>query len=227
MAGLWLWAVPLPVWQGIGAAVFDLDKAVSGSDDLKPLGEIKCLFKKFYRWTVDHPAERSHPPDVVLPDNYMYIEVGEKNTKMPWSGRRSSHRPYAQHVVKIENLPSIVEKSKEEGKWRRTFQACSGKMPKTQEKQRWVCSRVYRWKTTVHRWMLWKRIKKYDELFKAELKGLPSKLPQDVAFGIDADESKRQKWLVQRDEKKDFYLTMETMQVMKDMITGENHLHIW
>jgi hypothetical protein len=65
-------------------------------------------------------------------------------------------------------------------------------------------------------------------LYKTELKGFGVKnLPQDLA-GIEADESKKARnedWF--KEMKKDFYLT-ETMNVMKDMITGEkNHLPIW
>ena len=57
---------------------FDLDKAVSGSDELKPLGEIKMSVQKFYRVNGGSTQLKGVIPDVVLPDNYMYIEVGEK-----------------------------------------------------------------------------------------------------------------------------------------------------
>ena len=57
-----------------------------------------------------HPAERSSPV-VVLPDNYMYIEVGEKNHENAMEWTEIEPQTYT-HMVKIENLPSIVEKSK-------------------------------------------------------------------------------------------------------------------
>jgi carboxyl-terminal processing protease len=51
-------------------------------------------------------------PDVVLPDNYMYIDVGEKEYENAMEWTEIAPQSYGQQVVKIEHLSSIVEKSK-------------------------------------------------------------------------------------------------------------------
>ena len=41
-------------------------------------------------------------PDVVLPDNYMYIEVGEKEYENAMEWTEIEPQTYAQHVVKLK-----------------------------------------------------------------------------------------------------------------------------
>ncbi|MFN8320652.1 MAG: carboxy terminal-processing peptidase [Saprospiraceae bacterium] len=200
---------------------FDLDKAVSGSDELKPLGEIKMSVQKFYRVNGGSTQLKGVIPDVVLPDNYMYIEVGEKEYENAMEWTEIEPQTYAQHVVKIENLPSIVEKSKKRVSGDEHFRRVqeNAKRLKKNRDESVVSLSLKDYRSQMD--ALEKESKKYDELFKADLKGFAIKnLPQDVA-GIDADESKKARnddWF--KEMKKDFYLT-ETMQVMKDMITGE------
>ncbi|MBK7787081.1 MAG: carboxy terminal-processing peptidase [Saprospiraceae bacterium] len=200
---------------------FDLDKAVSGSEDLKPLGEIKMTVQKFYRVNGGSTQLKGVVPDVVLPDNYMYIDVGEKEYENAMEWTEIAPQSYAQQVVKMEHLSSIIEKSKKRvaGDERfKSVQENAKRLKKNRDESVVNLSlKDYRAQMDV----LEKEAKKYEELYKTELKGFGVKnLPQDLA-GIDADESKKARnedWF--KEMKKDFYLT-ETMNVMKDMIIGE------
>lgn len=200
---------------------FDLDKAVSGSDELKPLGEVKMSVQKFYRVNGGSTQLKGVIPDVILPDNYMYIEVGEKEYENAMTWTEIEPQPYSQHVVKIENLASIVEKSRKRVSGDERFKSVqeNAKRLKKNRDESVVSLSLKDYRSQMD--ALEKESKKYDELFKGDLKGFSVKnLPQDMD-GLAADESKKARnddWF--KEMKKDFYLT-ETMQVMKDMITGE------
>ncbi|MEL6590878.1 MAG: S41 family peptidase, partial [Bacteroidota bacterium] len=56
----------------------DLDKFLRGQADLKPLGELKLTTQKFYRIDGGATQHRGVIPDIVLPDNYSLLEIGEK-----------------------------------------------------------------------------------------------------------------------------------------------------
>jgi carboxyl-terminal processing protease len=55
-------------------------------DSIKPIGSVKITQQKFYRISGGATQLKGVTPDVLLPDPYAYIEVGEKNldNPMPW-----------------------------------------------------------------------------------------------------------------------------------------------
>lgn len=55
-------------------------------DTIKPIGDVKITQQKFYRINGGATQLRGVTPDVVLPDPYDYIDVGEKelDNPMPW-----------------------------------------------------------------------------------------------------------------------------------------------
>ena len=66
---------------------FDLDRAVYGNSDVKPLGQIKITIQKFFRVNGGSTQLKGVTPDIILPDNYSEINVGEKDNEHPmaWS----------------------------------------------------------------------------------------------------------------------------------------------
>ncbi|MFK7921288.1 MAG: carboxy terminal-processing peptidase [Bacteroidia bacterium] len=64
----------------------NLDNFLRGETDLKPLGELKLTTQKFYRIDGGATQHRGVIPDIVLPDNYSLLEIGEKEGEysMPW-----------------------------------------------------------------------------------------------------------------------------------------------
>jgi len=65
--------------KGTVQNVVDMDRAVSlAYNDLKPLGALKLTIQKYYRINGGTPQLKGVNPDIVMPDNYMYIPYGEK-----------------------------------------------------------------------------------------------------------------------------------------------------
>src|SRR5688572_23611173 len=60
--------------KGTVQRFFDLDKAVTGFDELKPLGDIKLTLQKFYRINGGSTQLKGVIPDINLPDNQQFIE---------------------------------------------------------------------------------------------------------------------------------------------------------
>ena len=56
------------------------------NDSIKPLGELKITRSKFYRINGGATQWKGVEPDIVFPDNYSYLELGEKelNHSMEW-----------------------------------------------------------------------------------------------------------------------------------------------
>ena len=73
--------------KGTVQRFFDLDRAVTGSNDLKPLGEVKLTIQKFYRINGGSTQLKGVTPDIILPDSYNYLKVGEEENEypMPWT----------------------------------------------------------------------------------------------------------------------------------------------
>jgi carboxyl-terminal processing protease len=73
--------------KGTVQVMLDLDRFI-GDDmrQLRPLGAIALTVQKYYRITGASTQYQGVVPDIVLPDLYAYLEVGEKNQKysLPW-----------------------------------------------------------------------------------------------------------------------------------------------
>ncbi len=89
----------------------DLDRLVMGHDDIKPLGEIKLTIQKYYRVNGGSVQLRGVVPDIVLPDNYQFIEIGEKDYEYPLAWTEIAPLQYEQNVYKVRNLDKIRAKS--------------------------------------------------------------------------------------------------------------------
>lgn len=73
--------------KGTVQSFYNLDQyLIPQFDTIKPLGEVKITNQKFYRINGGATQLKGVMPDVVLPDPYAYIEVGEKEMDypMPW-----------------------------------------------------------------------------------------------------------------------------------------------
>ncbi|MDA3842764.1 MAG: carboxy terminal-processing peptidase [Candidatus Kapabacteria bacterium] len=84
---------PSTFGKGTVQRFFDLDRVLNPKDDdLKPLGQIKMTIQKFYRINGSSTQLKGVVPDIILPDYYKYIDVGEKETDspLPWDEVASS-----------------------------------------------------------------------------------------------------------------------------------------
>jgi carboxyl-terminal processing protease len=65
--------------KGTVQNVFDMDRNLRFvQNDLKPLGALKLTIQKYYRINGGTPQLRGVQSDIILPDNYTYLDFGEK-----------------------------------------------------------------------------------------------------------------------------------------------------
>ncbi|HUR30907.1 MAG TPA: carboxy terminal-processing peptidase [Saprospiraceae bacterium] len=97
--------------KGTVQRFFDLDKAVPGYDEFKPLGDIKLTLQKFYRINGGSTQLKGVIPDINLPDNQQYIDSGEKELDYPMEWTEITPVEYSQDIVKLNNIDAIKRKS--------------------------------------------------------------------------------------------------------------------
>ena len=98
--------------KGTVQRFFDLDNMIRGADDVKPLGNLKVTTQKFYRINGGSTQLKGVESDIVLPDNYMYMDVGEREYKnaMPWD--KIENLDYSQNVFVLNKKDEIINRSK-------------------------------------------------------------------------------------------------------------------
>lgn len=97
--------------KGTVQRFYDLDRGIKGFEEVKPLGEVKLTVQKFYRINGGSTQLRGVTPDIVLPDNYAYIKVGEKEEEFPLEWTEIASLQYKQNVYKIPNLSKVKAES--------------------------------------------------------------------------------------------------------------------
>lgn len=100
--------------KGTVQNVMDMDRAVGFSmSDVKPLGALKLTIQKFYRINGGTTQLNGVSSDVVLPDSYSYIELGEREQKHALAYDEISpakYKPFAKDIYKtaVERARSRV-----------------------------------------------------------------------------------------------------------------------
>jgi carboxyl-terminal processing protease len=198
---------------------FDLDRAIRGYTDIKPLGEVKVTVQKFYRITGNSNQLRGVIPDITLPDNYDYIETGEQEykTAMKWTEIESV--AHTQEAFKVRNKVGLRKASEARVAQNEVFQKIkdNAKRLKAQRDRTNYSLNIDRFRANKDKNKA--EAKKYDGLMKEDINGLMvSNMEVDLAV-INADSSK-----IGRNEefikalKKDVYIE-ETMHIMQDLIS--------
>ncbi len=97
--------------KGTVQRFFDLDRAIRGNDQLKPLGQVKMTMQKFFRIDGGSTQLKGVVPDIILPDNFQFIETGEKeyDDAMEWS--EIEPVSFDQDVFVVNKKQSLVQKS--------------------------------------------------------------------------------------------------------------------
>jgi carboxyl-terminal processing protease len=99
--------------KGTVQRFFDLDRAVRGNSDIKPLGQVKLTTQKFYRVNGGSTQLKGVVPDIILPDNFYYITMGEKQYEYPMEWTEIEPVSFNQDVYRIHNMNTIIELSKQ------------------------------------------------------------------------------------------------------------------
>jgi carboxyl-terminal processing protease len=102
---------PSTFGKGTVQRFIDLDRTLSGFNEVKPLGQVKMTIQKFYRINGGSTQLRGVTPDVVLPDTYHYIETGESDQDYPMPWTEIAAVNYDQDVLQMTHLDQIVARS--------------------------------------------------------------------------------------------------------------------
>lgn len=207
-----------------------LDRAVNrGSNsgelvdkDGKPmgsLGDLKVTIQKFFRVDGGSTQLKGVTPDIILPDSYMEVPVGEKDNEHPLAWTQISPVKYSQSVVDLKKMSQIVANSQKRIEKNPTFTAYrdNAKRMKAQRD-----NSEYPLNIKEYRALEAKRDAEIDK-FKAAIKPIESLVAENIADDLTAlnaanDSSKiirNREWM--KDVKKDAHL-YETLLVVRDLI---------
>lgn len=95
--------------KGSIQTIVDLDQYVTaGARDLAPLGSLKLTIQQFYRVSGEPIQYQGVTPDILLPDPYGYIEIGERRLEYALPGEAIAPVPYEQWPVRFD--PAALQK---------------------------------------------------------------------------------------------------------------------
>jgi carboxyl-terminal processing protease len=205
--------------KGTVQRFFDLDNAVSDAS-LKPMGEMKLTVQKFYRINGKTTQFDGVKPDIILPDSYNLLDLGERENDYPLESNTIDAVTYTQNAYHIADLGKLLDASKKRVTSDPTFKLItdnSFRMKKQKEQTTFPLSQ----KT----YSMWSK-KQDDEADKYEnmFKPIESFVIENVAADlqtINSDTSRVARnldWM--KDKKKDIQL-YETLQIMQDMLRAD------
>jgi len=97
--------------KGTVQRFFNLDDMISGSAAIKPLGNVKVTTQKFYRINGESTQLNGMIPDIIMPDRYMFMEIGERQYDNALTWDKLDPLPYNQNVWVINYKDQIINNS--------------------------------------------------------------------------------------------------------------------
>lgn len=208
--------------KGTVQRFYDLDRAFKGAKDYKPLGSLKMTTQKFFRVNGGSTQLIGVTPDIVLPDNYQYMDVGEKEYDHAMKWTEIDPVEYSQDVALLDHIDEVAATSKKRVDKNDKFTkvlANAERIKKYKDNSTYSLNIDQFIKEMDQRE---EDSEQYKDLYDTDIASLKiSNLEADMD-NINFDESKQarnQDWL--DGMKKDFYLE-EALSIMKDMIRLED-----
>ena len=203
--------------KGTVQRFLDLDRAVMGYSEVKPLGQIKLTIQKYYRVNGGSVQLRGVVPNIILPDNYQYLKTGEKEYDYALDWTEIKPVKYDQQVVQLDNLDEVRAASARRVASSKVFQNIE-KQSKWLKEQRDVTSYSLNLDAfTAERAEQEKVADEFDKVMEQKVAGLSiANLASDLA-DIKGDESKEARntdWI--EGLEKDVYVE-EVLAILKDM----------
>ena len=199
---------------------FDLDRMVN-SDEFKPLGNVKVSVQKFYRVNGGSTQLKGVIPDIILPDNYQFIETGEKEYENALEWTQIDPVDYDQNIVRLNHKDKLADLSKRRVEKEENFQLIlenAERLKKNRDLSNYPLNLLSYEEMVEQRK---EEASKFDELYEDDIQNLSvTNLAVDTAY-INSDESRigrNDEWV--KNLKKDFYLE-ETLHILKDLISIE------
>jgi carboxyl-terminal processing protease len=203
--------------KGTVQRFIDLDRSVAGHNEIKPLGSVKLTIQKFYRIDGGSTQLRGVTPDIVLPDDFQYLDLGEKENEFPMEWTEIASVPHTQKVYTVRNLDKLKARSAQRVKSNPTFQEVAQNAQRMKD-QRDDSVITLELKTYQNRQKsLQEKIDAYKALFEQDVVFGVENLPVDVAY-VEAEEGRKARnedWI--KDVRRDIQL-QETLQIMHDML---------
>ena len=208
--------------KGTVQRFYDLDRAFKGAEDYKPLGSLKMTTQKFFRVNGGSTQLIGVTPDIVLPDNYQYMDVGEKEYDHAMKWTEIDPVEYSQDVALLDHIDEVAATSKKRVDKNDKFTkvlANAERIKKYRDNSTYSLNIDQFIKEMDQRE---EDSEEFKDLYDTDIASLKiSNLEVDMD-NINFDESKQarnQDWL--DGMKKDFYLE-EALSIMKDMIRLED-----
>jgi carboxyl-terminal processing protease len=202
--------------KGTVQRFFDLDNATS-DDSVKPLGEMKLTIQKFYRVTGKTTQLDGVTPDIVLPDFYNLVELGERENDYPLESTTIEAVPFSQTAYRIPELAKLSANSQARVGNDPTFKKINENAVRLRKQKDQTA-----YPLQADKYRQWNKRQdeeadQFDDLFKPiegfKVENLAADLRQ-----IQADTSRTARndsWL--KDKQKDIQL-FETLRILLDMV---------
>jgi len=200
--------------KGTVQRFLDLNRTIR-SKDVPDLGSIKLTIQKFYRINGDATQLKGVSSDVLLPDNYMFIQTGEKENEyaMEWDQIPSSTYDAKRYAINNK----VIKKSQNRVKKNETFNLIeenARRWEKEREDQTYPLSLV---SYTKQEEQDKKEGEKFEVLSKLELPGFKvENIPSDLEV-INTEDSRKKRnsdWI--KNISKDPYV-YESLQIIEDL----------
>lgn len=204
--------------KGTVQRFLDLDNAISGNNLHKPLGEVKLTIQNFYRINGGSTQLKGVIPDIVLPDNYSLLDIGEKEYDYALPFSEINPVVYDQKVYRTDKiLPDVVKMSQnrvEQSPYFRLVRQNAERF-KRQRDQSVVPLQIDQYKQMVESRK--SEAEKYKDIYPANASLSVTNPAQDLVY-IKADSSR----IARNDDfiqgvRKDLHLA-ETLEILSDMI---------
>lgn len=202
--------------KGTVQRLIDLDEYLPEAfEKAKPLGAVKLTTQKFYRVNGGATQLKGVVPDIMLPDNYSYIDIGERELDypMPWD-----EIPPAKFNTsdKLKNLEVIKKNSKARVQANTTFQLEDENAKRLKAQSNKTSFNLSMAKFREEQQKLEKEAKKYEDMLK-EIPSLNVESLRSEKVDASKDSAKAESlktW--HKNLKKDAYV-YEAMNIIKDL----------
>jgi carboxyl-terminal processing protease len=201
--------------KGTVQSFYNLDQYLLPQfDSIRPLGEVKITNQKFYRINGGATQLKGVMPDVILPDPYAFIEVGEKEMDYPMPWDEIKKAPYEEFTA--INYSKIKKGSSERVKSSSAFKLIETESKELKSKKDDTKYNLKIENFRAEQKQLREQYKKYDDL-KVDIKGFSASLSNYDKEILKADTiklNKEIKWT--KNIQKDNYI-FEATNVLNDM----------
>jgi carboxyl-terminal processing protease len=184
--------------------------------NFKPLGSVKVTRSKFYRINGGATQLKGVVPDIILPDRYMYLDLGERELDYPMKWDEISKASYTTWNLKPLNYTLLKQNSEARTKDNESFRLLSEEAQRLKQQKNDTYETLNLEKYHAQEKALVAAGKKFEVLDK-EIESLKvSSLTEDQkAMASDSSKIAREKDFQKR-LRKDIHL-LEAANVIKDM----------